>query len=241
MISETFNHMIYKEGFVHSDPHPGNLFVRPKVAKDGSNDLEIVLLDHGIYTKLDDEVRLSYTKLWRGLLTQDEKKIRDASKELGADFYELFSSMIVGRKYEDIMDPEQAYKTKSRLGEKQDKESKDKIQQYAVYYHKDIVEILDQIKRELLLLLKTNNYLRAIDKRLGNPNNTYNIINNVTWKVYCKEIARLSTWDYYRELGHYFCLKMYFAFYIIKIKIQSLFGIKASAEELQDFDLDYNE
>jgi len=34
---------------------------------------------------------------------------------------------------------------------------------------------------------------------------------------------------------------MYFAFYIIKIKIQSLFGIKASAEELQDFDLDYNE
>ena len=61
-------------------------------------------------------------------MTQDEKKIRDASKELGADFYELFSSMIVGRKYEDIMDPEQAYKTKSRLGEKQDKESHDAIQ-----------------------------------------------------------------------------------------------------------------
>lgn len=28
LISETFNHMIFKAGFVHSDPHPGNLFVR---------------------------------------------------------------------------------------------------------------------------------------------------------------------------------------------------------------------
>lgn len=28
LISESFNHMIFKEGFVHADPHPGNLFVR---------------------------------------------------------------------------------------------------------------------------------------------------------------------------------------------------------------------
>lgn len=87
VISETFNHMIYKVGFVHSDPHPGNLFVRSKICPDGTPDLEIVILDHGIYTNLSEEVRLSYTKLWRGLLTQDEEKIRDASVELGADFY----------------------------------------------------------------------------------------------------------------------------------------------------------
>jgi len=29
-ISETFVHMIFKEGFVHADPHPGNLFVRKR-------------------------------------------------------------------------------------------------------------------------------------------------------------------------------------------------------------------
>ena len=68
--------MIYEEGFVHGDPHPGNLFVRPKEQKDGSKDLEIVLLDHGVYTDLGEETRLSYTKLWRGLLTQDEGKIK---------------------------------------------------------------------------------------------------------------------------------------------------------------------
>lgn len=32
------------------------------------------------------------------------------------------------------------------------------------------------MKKELLLVLKTNNYLRAIDKRLGNPNNSFNTI-----------------------------------------------------------------
>ena len=97
------------------------------------------------------------------------------------------------------------------------------------------------IKRELLLILKTNNYLRAIDKRLGNPNNTYNIINNVTWSVYRNEMASASQWDYYRELGRYYFLKVLFALYVFKIRIQGLFGIKASPEELQDFDLDYNE
>jgi len=28
LISKVFIHMIFKEGFVHADPHPGNLFVR---------------------------------------------------------------------------------------------------------------------------------------------------------------------------------------------------------------------
>ncbi len=50
------------------------------------------------------------------------------------------------------------------------------LRDYAVFYHKEIVGILDEIKRELLLILKTNNYLRAIDKRIGNPTNTFNII-----------------------------------------------------------------
>ena len=63
-----------------------------------------MILDHGIYTELSKETRLSYTKLWRGILVQDELTIREASAELGADFYQLFTAMIVNRTYEDVME-----------------------------------------------------------------------------------------------------------------------------------------
>jgi len=76
VISEAFVFMIFEKGFVHSDPHPGNIFIRPKIMPDGSKDVEVVLLDHGIYTDLTDETRLSYNKLWRGILTQNEMKIK---------------------------------------------------------------------------------------------------------------------------------------------------------------------
>lgn len=54
---------------MHSDPHPGNIFVRQAEMPDGSSDVQIVLLDHGLYTTLKNDTRLSYTKLWRGILT----------------------------------------------------------------------------------------------------------------------------------------------------------------------------
>ena len=68
LVSEVFIYMIYEKGFVHSDPHPGTLFVRKKVIN-GRDDIELVILDHGIYTDLPEDTRLSYTKLWRGILS----------------------------------------------------------------------------------------------------------------------------------------------------------------------------
>ena len=56
--------MLFRKGFVHSDPHPGNMFVR----KNDHGELELVLLDHGIYAELDDNVRINYAGLWRGML-----------------------------------------------------------------------------------------------------------------------------------------------------------------------------
>lgn len=107
IISETFIYMIYEEGFVHSDPHPGNLFARKKIIN-GKEDVELVILDHGIYTTLPEDTRLSYTKLWRGILSQDESMIKESSRELGADFYELFTAIIVNRTFDDVMNKEKA-------------------------------------------------------------------------------------------------------------------------------------
>jgi len=97
--------------------------------------------------------------------------------------------MIVNRKFEDIMDESKKSQMKTRLGDRDTADAQKELQEYALFYHEEIVEILDMIKRELLLVLKTNNYLRAIDRRLGNPTNTFTTINNITWDVYWKEIS----------------------------------------------------
>jgi predicted unusual protein kinase regulating ubiquinone biosynthesis (AarF/ABC1/UbiB family) len=39
LISNCFIHMIYEQGFVHSDPHPGNLFVRKYKTPEGKEDI----------------------------------------------------------------------------------------------------------------------------------------------------------------------------------------------------------
>ncbi len=43
--------------------------------------------------------------------------IKEASREMGADFYELFTSMITNRRYEEVMDTSKKQKIKARLGD----------------------------------------------------------------------------------------------------------------------------
>jgi len=43
-LGQLYSEMIFVQGYIHCDPHPGNLLVRPST--DGT---EIVLLDHGLY------------------------------------------------------------------------------------------------------------------------------------------------------------------------------------------------
>lgn len=231
--------MIFEKGFVHSDPHPGNMFVRKRKGAKNGSDLELVILDHGIYTTLPEETRLSYTKLWRGILSQDEIMIRESSKELGADFYELFAAIIVNRTYDDIMKKDKLAHTKSRLGQQEKEEDRAAIKEYALYYHKDIVNILDVIKRELLLVLKTNNYLKSIDSRLGNPNNSFNVINEVTWKVFSKDLRpRITMTTYWREAFRYYWLRFLLGMYRLKIRMMQAFGYQVSPDELQDFEME---
>lgn len=51
-LGQMYSHMIYIHGFVHSDPHPGNILVKSK--KNGS--CEIMLLDHGLYAVSSKEI-----------------------------------------------------------------------------------------------------------------------------------------------------------------------------------------
>jgi aarF domain-containing kinase len=48
---------------------PGNLLIRPAASLSRSPyNFEIVLLDHGLYFDLTDELRFNYAKLWLALI-----------------------------------------------------------------------------------------------------------------------------------------------------------------------------
>jgi hypothetical protein len=85
--------------------------------------------------------------------------------------------------------------------------------------------------------MKTNNYLRAIDRRLGNPNNTFSVINEVTWSVFRSE-ACIGYWQYARENIRYWVVRMgLFAMYL-SLRVRIMLGLHYDKEALQDFDLD---
>lgn len=44
-IGQLYSNMIFIHGFVHSDPHPGNILI----CKNKKDETEVILLDHGLY------------------------------------------------------------------------------------------------------------------------------------------------------------------------------------------------
>lgn len=99
--------------------------------------------------------------------------------------------------------------------------------------------ILNELKRELLLLMKTNNYLRAIDRRLGNPNNTFAVINDFTWAVFSTELRKqMGYWAYMKEFFRYQFLNIVLFAMYLNLRIRIGLGLSVDENKLQDFDLD---
>lgn len=86
-----------KSNAVHSDPHPGNVLVRP--SKKNPKEPQLVLLDNGLYKEYEPEFRLNYSNLWMSILQQDEDKIKEYSLRLGPTSYQLFAAILTARSW----------------------------------------------------------------------------------------------------------------------------------------------
>ncbi|KAL5567100.1 hypothetical protein UlMin_030264 [Ulmus minor] len=85
VLAEVFVEMIFVHGFVHGDPHPGNILVCPE----GHNRFSLVLLDHGIYKQLDEGFRLKYCQLWKKLKSLKMEDISLFMESLPPDFLRM--------------------------------------------------------------------------------------------------------------------------------------------------------
>ncbi|RCH83651.1 hypothetical protein CU098_006581, partial [Rhizopus stolonifer] len=160
-LTRVFSEMIFVHGFVHCDPHPGNVFVRPaKDPKHSKYNFDLVLLDHGLYRDLSPELRSNYAHLWTSLIKGDEKGIREYSfKVAGTEGYQLFACMLTGREWKTI--------SQSDLNTTRTEEEVDRISEGAIDRFVEVADILGRLPRAVLLLLKTNDLLRHVDEKLS--------------------------------------------------------------------------
>ncbi|XP_034372025.1 putative aarF domain-containing protein kinase 5 isoform X1 [Arvicanthis niloticus] len=173
---QTFAEQIFHTGFIHSDPHPGNVLVR----KGPDGKAELVLLDHGLYQFLDEKDRSSLCQLWRAIILRDDAAMKTHAAALGVQDYMLFSEVLMQRPV--------------RLGQLWgshliSREEAAYMQDMAREHFDGIMEVLKALPRPMLLVLRNINTVRAINSTLGTPVDRYFLM------------AKSAVWGWSRLVG----------------------------------------
>ncbi|KAG0628313.1 hypothetical protein M758_1G017700 [Ceratodon purpureus] len=156
---DIFAEMIFCHGFVHGDPHPGNLLVYRDPSRSGKHNFDIVILDHGLYRDLDEKFRENFCRFWRALVLLDEDEILETGRNLGAGQYARYLPVIfTGR----------GISSKASFGQgmtpEEQKVMREEVRRFTMG---DVSEWLQGLDREFLTVLRTDGLVRSIANRLG--------------------------------------------------------------------------
>ncbi|XP_008785348.1 putative ABC1 protein At2g40090 isoform X2 [Phoenix dactylifera] len=181
LVSQAFAEMTFKHGFVHCDPHAANMMVRPLPSSKwncfGKRKPQLILLDHGLYKELDFETKTNYAALWKALIFADVNAIKENSVKLGAgeDLYALFAGVLTMRPWSRVIDP-----SVDHLVLEGKDSDRSELQMYASQYFSQISELLRRLPRVILLMLKTNDCIRAVTHALiAYPKDSISLVCNV--------------------------------------------------------------
>ncbi|XP_028673859.2 uncharacterized aarF domain-containing protein kinase 5 [Erpetoichthys calabaricus] len=157
---QTFAEQIFSTGFIHADPHPGNVLVRQGPDKKA----ELVLLDHGLYEILSEHDRLALCKLWRSIILRDKAAMETFSADLGVKDYFLFCEILLQRPIN---------MNELQLGNILSREETAYMQEMAIKRFEKIMEVLKSMPRPMLLVFRNVNTVRCINITLGAPVDRY--------------------------------------------------------------------
>uniref|UniRef100_A0A0P4WLB2 ABC1 atypical kinase-like domain-containing protein n=1 Tax=Scylla olivacea TaxID=85551 RepID=A0A0P4WLB2_SCYOL len=159
-----FAEQIFHTGFVHADPHPGNILIR----KRPSGDAEVVILDHGLYQPLPTSVRQPLCRLWKAIVVGDHTQMKDNSAQLGVTDHSLFAEMLMQRP----MGGGGIVSLKEVLSA----EEFEYMQKMAANRFDQIDRTLRELPREMLLVIRNVNTIRSITKEHGDVVDRYKLM-----------------------------------------------------------------
>ncbi|MCB0006850.1 MAG: AarF/ABC1/UbiB kinase family protein [Anaerolineales bacterium] len=85
---DVYFHQIFKEGIFHADPHPGNLFVRPRAdiawtPEAGPRPYELVFVDFGMVGRIDLTLKENLKRVLIGVSQRDARGLTEAYRKMG--------------------------------------------------------------------------------------------------------------------------------------------------------------
>ncbi|KAI0885732.1 ABC1-domain-containing protein [Annulohypoxylon maeteangense] len=162
-LARIFNEMIFgKNASLHCDPHGGNLAIRKATRRrKGGANFEIIIYDHGLYRDIPESLQRSYAKMWLAIIDGDMTAMKRYAHEVAGvtdEQFPLFASAITGRDYTVV--------SSSILKSRSDEEKKSMGTALQEGLLSDLVTMLGQVPRIILLILKTNDLTRSLDENL---------------------------------------------------------------------------
>ncbi|XP_064216007.1 uncharacterized aarF domain-containing protein kinase 5 [Tribolium castaneum] len=170
---EIFGHQIFQTGFVHGDPHAGNILVRRVEGK-----TQLVLLDHGLYQRLKPQEMVALSHMWKAIVLQDHAQMKFYSKQLGVEDYVVFA---------EILTQAPLRRHKFKLHIRLTDEDLKHMTEIARTRFDAIMKALRLMPTSLLLVIRNLNTIRAIAYDHGSPIDRYTVLARAATKTALKD------------------------------------------------------
>ncbi|XP_070604516.1 uncharacterized aarF domain-containing protein kinase 5 isoform X4 [Erythrolamprus reginae] len=192
-----FAEQIFYTGFIHADPHPGNVLVQ----KGPDGKAQLVLLDHGLYEILHDRDREALCKLWRAIILRDDASMQLHSQQLGvkAQDYFLFCEILLQRPI---------HMAELALSNVMTQEETAYMRHMAQYRFDCVMRVLRDLPRSMLLVFRNINTVRGINVALGAPVDRYYLMARSAVKCWSRTVSQRSG-----GLANFFLLRWIRAFW----------------------------
>ncbi|KIV79244.1 hypothetical protein PV11_06813 [Exophiala sideris] len=190
---DLFSAQMFLWGYVHCDPHPGNIFVRR--LPNGRS--ELVLIDHGLYINMSPSFRHQYSLFWKSLMTFDNKTLKEVVSEWGINNPEIFASATLMRPYEGG-----DHTVSNHIKGISEKEKKKRQYEMQQAMRKGIKEILgDETKwpQELIFIGRNMRIVQGNNQYLGSPVNRIKITGNWASRALAEDqnLSFAERWKYF--------------------------------------------
>ncbi|XP_015746701.1 uncharacterized aarF domain-containing protein kinase 5 isoform X2 [Python bivittatus] len=178
---QTFAEQIFLTGFIHADPHPGNVLVQ----KGPDGKAQLILLDHGLYEILHEKEREALCKLWRAIILRDDTSMQLYSNQLGVkdQDYFLFCEILLQRPIN---------MAQLALANVLTQEETAYMRDMAKNRFDHIMQVLRDMPRSMLLVFRNINTVRGINVALGAPVDRYYIMAKSAVKCWSHTVSQKS-------------------------------------------------